>query len=239
MAALPYMPLYVADYLADAAHLSTLEHGAYLLLIMTYWQRGEPLPSNDWRLARIARMSPEEWDECRDVLAEFFHDDGETWSHKRIDVELAKVEAKSEQARNARKARKQRPSNGRTTDVERPFNHTDTDTDTYSVSNETDAEASEDPGKKIWTDGVQWLVARGGRSEGQVRSYLGKAVKEVGEDAVLAALIETRKKDPVEPFGYLTRLVKPKAEPDYDAVLEDFAKERGIGEYAGNQDRSH
>ena len=52
---MPYIPLFVADYLADTSHLSTLEHGAYLLLIMNYWQRGESLPCGDMQLARIAR----------------------------------------------------------------------------------------------------------------------------------------------------------------------------------------
>ena len=65
MSALPYMPLYVADYLADTAHLGAVEHGAYLLLIMNYWQRGKPLPADDVRLARIARVDASQWPSVR------------------------------------------------------------------------------------------------------------------------------------------------------------------------------
>jgi uncharacterized protein YdaU (DUF1376 family) len=139
MAALPYMPLYVADYLADAAHLSTLGHGAYLLLIMTYWQRGSALPADDRKLARIARVSPEEWDDIRDDIEEFFTEIDGQWTHKRIDAELGSVKAKTEQARAAGKASAERRSNSKSTTVQRPFNersttaqrqsnHTDTDT---------------------------------------------------------------------------------------------------------------
>jgi len=46
MAALPYIQLYVADYLADTIHLETDEHGAYLLIIMNYWQTGQQIPEN-------------------------------------------------------------------------------------------------------------------------------------------------------------------------------------------------
>lgn len=160
MAALPYMPLYVADYMADAAHLSTVEHGAYLLLIMTYWQRGSALPADDRKLARIVRMTDDEWRDVRDTLAEFFRVTGETWSHKRIDHELQRVARKSEQARNARASRDApskdvaetpvKPANdGRTTDVERTRNDTDTDTDTREVT------GSKDPGvDKAITDAV-------------------------------------------------------------------------------------
>ena len=80
----PWMPLYVADYLKDTGHLSAAEHGAYLLLIMHYWSTGG-LPKEDRRLAAIARMSPKEWSESRDTIAEFF---GDGWKHGRIERQL-------------------------------------------------------------------------------------------------------------------------------------------------------
>ena len=95
----PFMQLYVADYIADTSHLTTLEHGAYLLLIMAYWQSGKPI-RND-RLTTVTRTSNEEWEKIKNSLAEFFVDDGTHWHHKRIDAELEKFSKKSEQARDA------------------------------------------------------------------------------------------------------------------------------------------
>lgn len=84
MSAPPWMPLYIAEYLADTGHLSAAEHGAYMLLIMHYWQNGS-LPVDDRKLARICRMTDAEWDDTKPTLAEFF-DDG--WQHGRIEQEL-------------------------------------------------------------------------------------------------------------------------------------------------------
>lgn len=90
------MPLYVGDYLADTAHLTQAQHGAYLLLIAAYWSRGTTtdgspvgLPTLE-QCVRIARASSD--DEVKNVclvLAEYFdrQDDG-TFRHSRIDEEL-------------------------------------------------------------------------------------------------------------------------------------------------------
>lgn len=100
----PWMPLYVADYRADTAHLNAAQHGAYLLLIMHYWQTGS-LPVDDAPLARIACMGPAEWRRVKPIVQAFF-DDG--WKHKRIEAELTRaIEISSKRAASA----KQRHSN--------------------------------------------------------------------------------------------------------------------------------
>ena len=114
----PWMPLYVADYIADTGHLTTLEHGAYLLLIMTYWRKGG-LPDDDAQLTRITRLSLDEWLNVRSTVAELFHDG---WKHKRIDAELSKAADKAKQAseagkRSAEARSAQRTLNRRSTPV--------------------------------------------------------------------------------------------------------------------------
>ncbi len=83
-----WMPLHISEYLADTGHLNATEHGAYMLLIMHYWQKGG-LPTDERLIARIARLSPDQWADSRDVLADLFLAD---WRHKRIDAELAKAD---------------------------------------------------------------------------------------------------------------------------------------------------
>lgn len=89
MAALPYMQLYIADYLADTMHLSTEEHGAYLLLMFNYWQTGRAIPKS--RLAKIARVSADRWKELEPVIKEFFEEGNDTWVHLRIERDIETV----------------------------------------------------------------------------------------------------------------------------------------------------
>ncbi len=93
----PWMPFYPGDYLADTVHLSTLEHGAYFMLIIHYWRHGE-LPAEDIRLARIVRLPLDQWMDIRPTLAELFQPD---WQHKRINAELATTAERYQRRANA------------------------------------------------------------------------------------------------------------------------------------------
>lgn len=96
MSANPWMPLYIADYVADTMHLSTLEHGAYFLLILAYWQRQEPLPADPAKLSMICKLSRRDWDTIAPTIAEFFEVTEATWRHHRIDREIATARTKYE-----------------------------------------------------------------------------------------------------------------------------------------------
>ncbi|EPU6501734.1 DUF1376 domain-containing protein [Escherichia albertii] len=148
MSALPYMQLYIADYLADTMHLSTEEHGAYLLLMFNYWQTGKPIPKN--RLAKIARLTNERWVDVEPSLREFFCDNGDEWVHLRIEEDLASVREKltkksaagkaSVQARRSRKeadvqTKQERNLTGVRTDVGVVFEH---DVNTKATNKDTD-----------------------------------------------------------------------------------------------------
>lgn len=145
MAAIPFMPLYVADYLADTAHLTPQEHGVYLLLIMNYWQTGKPLPADTRRLSKIVKLRSDYVHKIMNVLSEFFVARDGKLIHPRIEKELAKFRQKSDAARlagqksgekrrqqktNGRSTEPEQTFNGRSTDAERTLNYTDTDTDT-------------------------------------------------------------------------------------------------------------
>jgi len=99
-----WMPMYWGDYFGDTTHLSVEEHGAYLLLIGTYWRRGRALPDDDKWLASVTKMTTKKWKMVRPKVAEFFDIlDGEL-RHKRIEKEILKSSARLSSARAAGKA---------------------------------------------------------------------------------------------------------------------------------------
>jgi uncharacterized protein YdaU (DUF1376 family) len=205
MAAMPFMPLYVADYLADAAHLSTLEHGAYLLLIMTYWQRGEALPDDDKKLARIARLDARNWARVKPQICEFFTTGDNKWLHHRVERELSNVRTKSLKKREGGLARAKQMHSS----CSAPAQLTDTDTE-VTVAKATDAGASSD--KVFWDSAVAYL---GGNSK---RSLIGKWCKDYGKPETASAITAAQLERPADRVSYIEGVLRrgrvaAKAEP--------------------------
>jgi uncharacterized protein YdaU (DUF1376 family) len=108
-----WMPVFIGDYLADTMHLSTEQHGAYLLLLFHLWRRGS-LHDNDGTLAQITGLTSTAWSQARPVLAEFFQIHDGLWGHRRVELERTRVTEKqlinSKRAKGAAARRWNTPS---------------------------------------------------------------------------------------------------------------------------------
>jgi uncharacterized protein YdaU (DUF1376 family) len=86
-----FMPLWIGAYLADTMKFTTLQHGAYMLLLMAYWRDRAPLKDDDEELRGIAKADRSEWKKLRLVLAGKFRVADGVWWHKRVEQELAEA----------------------------------------------------------------------------------------------------------------------------------------------------
>jgi uncharacterized protein YdaU (DUF1376 family) len=90
MARNAWFPFYPGDFLADTEHLNALETGAYVRLILHYYQR-KHVPKTDAAIAAIMHIDRRTWMRIKPTIAEFF--EMPDWRHKRIDHELEKIAA--------------------------------------------------------------------------------------------------------------------------------------------------
>lgn len=76
MAKFPFFKFWPANYLADTTHLSPLEHGVYLLLLLAEWQSPDcRLPNDDITLARYAHLTKQQWSRIKNEIMPFFSED--------------------------------------------------------------------------------------------------------------------------------------------------------------------
>lgn len=112
-----WMPLYFGAYLTDTMHLTTEQHGAYLLLLMAAWKRGGTLPGDDAQLGSIARLTPAQWRKARVVIEPFWSISVKGWQQKRLSKELDTARAYLEaQVENGRKGGRPRKPEGNPSD---------------------------------------------------------------------------------------------------------------------------
>lgn len=93
-----WMPLWIGAYLADTMKLTTIQHGAYFLLLIAYWRERKPLEDNDDELRSITKLERAEWKRNRPVLEKFFRVADGVWWHKRVEQEIADADKRSKAA---------------------------------------------------------------------------------------------------------------------------------------------
>ncbi len=113
-----WMPVYVADRMADTDRLSIAEIGCLHRIEMSYWRSGPP-PDNDETLARICGCSVNEFRRVSAAIRPFAEVLGDQWTFPALDMEMEKacqlIKQKKEQtgpATAARKAKREADRNG-------------------------------------------------------------------------------------------------------------------------------
>lgn len=175
-----WMPLYVADYLADTMHLTAAESGAYLHLIMHYWAN-DGLPDDDRKLARIARMTDREWIKARATIREFFN---EGWRHQRIDEEVSK----SREISNKRKSAAKQMHSKCSANAEQKHTQSQSQSQEDTEAKASGAIAPIDPSiseRELFERGKEVLGAKAGGQIANLKAHFG------GNVALARAAIET------------------------------------------------
>lgn len=220
MTDIPFMQLYIADYLGDTMHLTTEQHGAYLLLLMAMWRNGGSLPNDEKKLARIVRLSTRRWRNIRDDVMGLLVVDENTITQKRLQKEHNKATSKSIVRSSAgalggkAKALKNKKGGLAKATVLPPVlpqHSSETRDHIDSVPNGTEPDGSsrgvEDEIKKAcWEIGKRYLspLVGGDVKAGQM---IGKWLKGHGHTEVLEALRRAERGRTQDPIPYITAIL--------------------------------
>jgi uncharacterized protein YdaU (DUF1376 family) len=215
----------VDKYLGDTTHLTTEQHGAYLLLLMAMWKRDGRLLNDESQLATIAHMTPTKWRTSRSTVLCFFSIDGDSLIQKRLTEELqrAKRLSNTKAEAGAKGAAKRWQTHGAAIaeplanpsliddESMHPNPNPNPKVKTYSEpSVRTAAPSIVNLVDVIFANGIPLLTAAG-VAEKNARSMLGLMRKQHGDDAVVSALAKCAEERPTEPVAWLQATLKPTA----------------------------
>jgi uncharacterized protein YdaU (DUF1376 family) len=97
----------IGDYARDTGHLTILEHGIYRMILDWCYLNEKPITTE--QAIRIGRGNPVE---TQSVLSEFFSQESDGWTHKRVAKEVAEYHIKAEKNRqNGTKGGRPKPAN--------------------------------------------------------------------------------------------------------------------------------
>jgi uncharacterized protein YdaU (DUF1376 family) len=139
MAEAPMMPFYTDAYMGDTQHLTTLEHGAYFLLLISMWRKGGWLPNDEKLLARYCKMRPAQFKKVWPILEPFFVVEETKLCHGKITDVLQSVRERSKKAADSARAKHRK--NKETTPAVAPKTQSERRANAGKTQSESDANA--------------------------------------------------------------------------------------------------
>jgi len=199
MAEYPALPLFTDAYMADTRHLTTTQHGAYLLLLMTAWRMPDcKLPDDDNLLARWAGLDYRNWRKMRPlIIDQFWKKDGHgKLQQNRLLDERKYADSRRRKNAEAGKAsalkRKERHS---TTVATKPQPDSNPHTHTLPIREDKDKSL---PSLKRWQDfKILYPKGRAGNWQKNESAYRSAIKRGFSEDEIYQGLLAYANSDEV------------------------------------------
>jgi uncharacterized protein YdaU (DUF1376 family) len=96
MSKLPFMPMFVGDYIADTPELSIEAHGAYCLILFYTWKGRKFLENDDKKMCRILRLGNHKWQKIKKEILPYFDLSDGTWFQQKLSEMLTETKQKSD-----------------------------------------------------------------------------------------------------------------------------------------------
>ena len=229
MAELAFLPLATDAWISDTSHLTRVERGLYMDLLILMWRTPECRVPNDlaW-ISRKLMCSPNEADALKNIIAEFCQSTGNWLSQKRLRKEwdycLEKRKKQSERAK-ARWNKDKDQCHGNAAPHITGNAPTPSPTPTLIPLDKSNGAAVEiDPTKVMFDAGIA-LFAGAGVSEAKARPLLGKWRRDHGDEAVMAALGKAKREGALDPVSFIEGCFRAKRStgPGRFSPIEDTA----------------
>lgn len=227
MAEFPALPLFTDAYLGDTTHLSTFEHGAYLLLLIVSWRSpGCCLPDDDGLLARYTRMTRDKWRKARPILEPFFTVIDGFWHQARLQDEFQHLQSRKVNASEAGKASAaakllKRANRGSTTvgnPSQRKLNGQSTPIPTPTIP--LSKEDNGDSDQVFWANAKAFLAPE---TKGDPGKVIGAWNRHYGKEAVATAITRAQLERPVQRIPFIVGCLKHASSADKEPIWNGMA----------------
>lgn len=206
-----FVKLYIGDYMRDTGTLSVAEHGAYMLMLLHHYATEAPLPKGQELYRLVRAVSKAEREAVDSVVAKFWTDNGTGLVNNRAcqEIERAAHQRAVNQAVGKRGGRPKRTEQETESVSEPEPIRNPNQTPDYSVPKGTGGTpgVEEQTKAELWAAGAS-LLEQQGMPKAQCRSFVGKLVKDHGQQIVVDAVRTAVVNRPADAAQYLVAVCR-------------------------------